>query len=99
MINSKEKTKLNAIETFRVCAITVDEYPNAKLVYKGVYDAVLDILNKQVPAKPKTKVRHGQSPRHDFYCPFCMKLFGAHSNYCPDCGQAIEWKYDKGIDN
>ena len=40
----------------------------------------MEALKKQLPMKP----------RCDIACPICGRV-AIYENFCPDCGQAIEW--------
>ena len=33
-----------------------------------------------------------------FKCPTCKHIFDGSSEFCPDCGQAIDWKHDSHLD-
>jgi hypothetical protein len=49
-------------------------------------------LEKQIPKKP---IEHGFDPNKlistvSYTCPACNRHLGDY-NYCPDCGQALDW--------
>ena len=49
---------------------------------------VLEVLEKQMPRKPITeRTRYGML----YDCSVCECGLEPHNNYCPQCGQAIDW--------
>ena len=62
-------------------------------------DLITSIVNKSIPKKPKLFMCVGYGKDEDVYvgweCPYCGKhyqiTFDQH-NYCPNCGQRIDWE-------
>ena len=57
-----------------------------------VWKTAISALKKQTPQKPN---RHGFDPNAlissvSYTCPACNRHLGDY-NYCPDCGQALDW--------
>lgn len=64
-----------------------------KETYKGfpkdidaACDMAINALEKQIPKKPKTDDRYVM-----YICPCCNDFIKVSQNYCPNCGQAIDW--------
>lgn len=58
-----------------------------------------DCIDRQQPEKPHI-IRDGDDsfPVLEYHCPCCMKdLYIFKYNYCPDCGQKIDWSDNYGI--
>jgi len=52
-----------------------------------LYDAIYKIVKKEDPLKPMY-----DKQEETYYCPCCKKDFGYDNyDYCPDCGQHINW--------
>lgn len=79
--------KNNYIDTLGGFPYSEDEQ---KIV--DAYDIIEQILEKQIPKKPlypKSKICQ------NIRCPMCNSLVGdmhVQYYYCPDCGQALDWK-------
>ncbi len=64
-------------------------------------DNIEELVEKATPKKPEIKelirkdnYRDGTNiPRYDWWCPNCHleHISGNDINYCPTCGQAIDW--------
>lgn len=54
-------------------------------------------MEKQIPAAPVNKEKYDYSQYLTFTenykgrCPRCNARIGSPSQYCPDCGQKIDW--------
>lgn len=60
---------------------------------KDKFDIVaLESWTVNVAAKPRSKVRKGEYPKTNYYCPQCTHLLGHYCNYCPHCGKKLKWK-------
>lgn len=56
-----------------------------------VKDMAIEALEKQIPKKPN---KHVEDIIDEYYsCPKCMnnELDDIFDNYCPRCGQALDW--------
>ena len=55
---------------------------------KEVMQVTIEALEKQIPKKVKREQYfYGTID----YCPVCNWLFRDRLNYCPNCGQALDW--------
>lgn len=68
--------------------------------YKEVIEEAIEIarqaIKKQIPKKLNHKttryVIQGLELSNDcIYCPLCNNFIDRISDYCPDCGQALDW--------
>jgi len=60
-------------------------------------EVAIQALEKQVPKKPIDI--HNRVPLIVIYCPECEQgltdEYGGRYEYCPDCGQAIDWSVEE----
>ena len=59
------------------------------LVYRNrkMYaELAIKALEKQIPKKPKTDDRYIM-----YICPCCNDFIKVSHNYCPNCGQELDW--------
>ena len=49
-------------------------------------DIAIQALEKQIPKKPKTDDRYIM-----YICPCCNDFIKVSHNYCPNCGQELDW--------
>ena len=88
----KEHTEIHFVKEPRAIYIT-------EALYMGI-----DALEKQIPKKPDTKITNrgiGVSGEYDidsdYICPICKCVVGECEieehwfEYCPNCGQALDW--------
>lgn len=59
-------------------------------LYIGYKDVALEALEKQV-AKKSVRVVMGANGSTTDGCPVCGKEFFEMVNYCPSCGQKVDW--------
>lgn len=76
-----------------------------KTAIKDITAYIDELEGKQVPIKPKETDTYP----HRLFCPTCyftfcfnkMNIDGIKQmqmyNYCPDCGQAIDWEDEDGL--
>jgi len=61
-------------------------------VSKETYKRIVEALEKQIPKKPFKEVIAKKNTR--MVCPVCfvnLHYLVERQNYCPDCGQALDW--------
>ena len=75
-------TAEEAIKTIQVAIAEVEwEYP---LDYSVAFETAIEALEKQIPKKLKDDGW--------LYCPICGRdVLMDKFDYCPDCGQALDW--------
>ena len=80
-------TAKEAIKTIQVAIAEVEwEYP---LDYSIAFETAIEALEKQIPKKLKDDGW--------LYCPICGRdVLMDRFDYCPDCGQALDWSDDNG---
>ena len=61
-----------------VCYITGVDAPDLEMA--------INALEKQIPKKPKTDDRYVP-----YICPWCNDFVKVSHNYCPNCGQELDW--------
>lgn len=82
-------------------------FPNVLVDGRRIYPtlkAAKEAFEKQMPKKPDTKTTNrgiditGEyNIDSDYICPNCKTVVGDYEkedhfyNYCPDCGQALDW--------
>ena len=49
-------------------------------------EIAIQALEKQIPMKPKTDDRYVM-----YICPWCNDFIKVNHNYCPNCGQKLDW--------
>ena len=78
-------TAEEAIKTIQVAIAEVEwEYP---LDYSIAFETAIEALEKQIPKKLKDDGW--------LYCPICGRdVLMDRFDYCPDCGQALDWSDD-----
>lgn len=88
-MNVSQRIAVKMAEEYDDLAVAqiVKEAVNEGVTYLTVLNkrSIMNALQRQVP----------QKPRDDgwLYCPVCGRnLCPAHFNYCPDCGQKIDWE-------
>lgn len=80
-------TPEEAIKTIQVAIAEVEwEYP---MNYSVAFETAIKALEKQIPKKLKDDGW--------LYCPICGRdVLMDRFDYCPDCGQALDWSEDNG---
>ena len=63
--------------------------------FENAYGMAIQALEKQIPKKPIYE-GDGYSPDGTFVfdiriCPSCCKRYEVDYDYCPNCGQKIDW--------
>ena len=53
---------------------------------KEALKVAIQALEKQIPKKPKTDDRYVM-----YICPCCNDFIKVSHNYCPNCGQRLNW--------
>lgn len=78
-------TNQEAIETIKTAIAEVEwNYP---LEYAVAFEKAIEALEKQVPKKNKDGKYCGKHP--------CGGPVFSDMNYCPKCGQALDWGEEK----
>lgn len=54
--------------------------------YKKGLRMAINALEKQIPKKPKKDDRYVL-----YICPWCNDFIKVNHNYCPNCGQELDW--------
>ena len=54
--------------------------------YKKGLRMAINALEKHIPKKPKTDDRYVMH-----ICPWCNDFVKVSHNYCPNCGQELDW--------
>ena len=54
-----------------------------------MYTNVIEMVRKQIPMKPKSKVRHGENGQIQHWCKACMSMLHGKQKYCSNCGQKV----------
>lgn len=68
----------------------------------GYMDRIIEALEKQIPKKPDFEgdgYADGQLVYDTWICPHCEKKYEVdyeEYDFCPNCGQAIDWSEDDG---
>lgn len=59
-----------------------------------VLKKAIDALEKQIPKKPLKIHDVGENgrPYHAYACCNCGDVFDVSYDFCPNCGQAIDWE-------
>lgn len=55
------------------------------------------LIDKDKPTKPiygDTYEFNGSSYLFSIRCPLCYKILGVSDNYCPNCGQHLDWNLE-----
>ena len=86
------ETSLEAVEELKYYA----GFDKDKVVeqIQEAMDMGADTLKKETPQKA-VRVIMGANGSTTDGCPFCGKEFFEMVNYCPDCGQKINWEREK----
>lgn len=71
-------------------------------LHKQTYDVAIDALEKQIPKKPDYEAdgydNNGELIYDTWICPNCEKRYEVDCDsydYCPNCGQAIDWNEEE----
>ena len=94
-------TEVESIKDALVNVITLanhSDYYNKDRDDKDI-DLITSIVKKEIPMKPKLFMRDGYDEDEAVYdawdCPYCgthyQIIFDKH-DYCPHCGQRIDWE-------
>lgn len=93
-------TEVDRIKNALVNVITLathSDYYNKDRDEKDI-DLITEIVKKEIPQKPDF-VSDGHAYGHPIYdtwiCPSCVTIYDIYSSdydYCPNCGQRIEWE-------
>lgn len=60
--------------------------------YGSPYDElVIELLEKQVPKQVSEK---SKAVFNQFFCSQCVRILFYGDNYCPCCGQKLDWEVD-----
>ena len=89
-------TPEEAITILKIAKTEVEwDYP---LDYAIAIDTAISALEKQIPKKPDYEAdgydNKGELIYDTWICPNCEKRYEVdydHYDYCPKCGQAIDW--------
>jgi rubrerythrin len=82
-------TPQEAIKTIKIAQAEVEwEYP---IDYAAAFDEAVNALEKQIPKK---LIFIKQKYIETYLCPNCNDFFdyAEKFNYCPNCGQRLNWK-------
>lgn len=85
-----------ALESIKEETTEIDEYdtsPKSSFCYCAEEVEVLQELVER--ATPKKLLYNGEYVSF-CNCPNCKKVVPIHGNYCPRCGQALDWRIENG---
>ena len=83
-----EIKSIEALKNLRLFMKLEDKDNDVKFPYE-TYEAVdiaIQALEKQIPKKPITDDRYIM-----YICPCCNDFIKVSHNYCPNCGQELDW--------
>ena len=83
-----EIKSIEALKNLRLFMKLEDKDNDVKFPYE-TYEAVdiaIKALEKQIPKKPITDDRYIM-----YICPRCNDFIKVSHNYCPNCGQELDW--------
>lgn len=82
-------TTEEAIETIKIAIADVEwNYP---LDYAAAFEVAIEALEKQIPYKLAPKRSKGCEVPVCGKCGGIMDLMQGELNYCPNCGQDLDW--------
>lgn len=64
--------------------------PNPDCKTMDAIGYAIQVLEKQIPKKPKTDDRY-----IIYICPCCNDFIKVNHNYCTNCGQRLDWESDE----
>ena len=79
-------TKSEAIKEIRFNMSTIGLSNEAAKRVVEARDMAIQAIEKQIPKKPKTDDRYVM-----YICPCCNDFIKVSHNYCPNCGQKLDW--------
>lgn len=57
-----------------------------------MYTNVIEMVRKQIPMKPKSKVRRGSHGQVQHWCGNCNAMLHGKPKYCSNCWQKVGWE-------
>ncbi len=76
--------------------IKTDTYPTTDFDRRNAaLERAKQAVRKQIPRKPKEQYYENQSGENGYklFCQCCdARVFEVSDNYCPECGQALDWR-------
>ena len=76
-------TTQETIETIKIAIAEVEWcYP---MEYSEAFENAISALEKQIPKKVEEYLTSS------FCCPACTSVLSRYSQYCSNCGQALDW--------
>ena len=79
-------TESEAIKEIRFNMSTIGLSNEAAKRVVEARDMAIQAIEKQIPKKPKTDDRYVM-----YICPCCNDFIKVSHNYCPNCGQELDW--------
>ena len=81
-----------AIELFKNCdTVTFTVTGCGEESYQTIkFENVVEVLEKQASRKVNEITQYESIL--DGYCPCCQRYITSILNYCPDCGQCLDWE-------
>lgn len=82
--------------------LSYDETAYGGKCTKPVREVAIEALEKQIPQRPNLEAdgyADGQLVYDTWICPHCGEYYEVDYDdydYCPNCGQAIDWSEDDG---
>lgn len=58
---------------------------------RNVIDVAINALEKQIPKQITRSISKEEENRAYYYCPICCEWLTRMTNYCPNCGQKLDW--------
>lgn len=71
------------------------KYKTLQIKFCGEDFGVEVTVNAESYAGPVKKQPKAPPNQHFFTCPSCGKIVKTYYDYCPYCGQAIDWRVDE----
>lgn len=93
----KTENKSSVTEALEMIELNLKQFPNAFLALNGTWGECIKALEKQIPKKPDLEgdgYCDGQLVYDTWICPCCEERYEVDYDkydYCPNCGQAIDW--------
>ena len=88
-------TLLDIISEYRV-----EKYIISNKEIEDAADSLEELINKDKALQVDDKTEHIEVYAITCYnCPKCNKEIQIHTNYCPYCGQKLNWGTANGIEN
>ena len=94
-MNKYQEAYLKLLSTFNGMQLGINNHNTLEITQS--FNIIKELVDKEIPKKPKIdrlyyNCHNGECDKaFIYYCPVCNIGSVEDMNYCPECGQALDW--------